>query len=328
MKRREFVAGLAGAVAWPLAVPAQQMEGARRIGILLPASADDSDFQTRVGAFLQGLALLGWTIGRNMRVDIRWASSNAASIRRHAADLAALAPDVILAHGASTIGPMLDATRVVPIVFPVVSDPVAAGYVNTLALPGGNVTGFMQFEFSLSGKWVELLKQIAPGVTRAAVLRDAAQGSGTSQFAVIQALAPSLNIEVTPVNVHDADDIARAVEAFARSTNGGLVVTGGARPGLHRDLIVTLAARHRLPAVYYERFFVAAGGLIAYGPDYVDQYRRAAGYVDRILRGEKPGELPVLAPSKYELTINLKTAAALGLTVPPSLLARADEVIE
>ena len=204
MKRREFVAGLAGAVAWPRAVPAQQMEGARRIGILLPASADDSDFQTRVGAFLQGLALLGWTIVRNMRVDIRWASSNAASIRRHAADLAALAPDVILAHGASTIGPMLDATRIVPIVFPVVSDPVAAGYVNTLALPGGNVTGFMQFEFSLSGKWVELLKQIAPGVTRAAVLRDAAQGSGTSQFAVIQALAPSLNIEVTPVNVHDA----------------------------------------------------------------------------------------------------------------------------
>src|SRR5215217_1412521 len=225
MKRREFVAGLAGAVAWPRAVPAQQMEGARRIGILLPASADDSDLQTRVGAFLQGLALLGWTIGRNMRIDIRWASSNAASIRRHAADLAALAPDVILAHGASTIGPMLDATRVVPIVFPVVSDPGAAGYVNTLALPGGNVTGFMQFEYSLSGKWLELLKQIAPGVTRAAVLWDPAIAAGIGQFAIIQSVAPSLGVELKPIYVRDAGTIEQAVSAFARSSNGSLIVT-------------------------------------------------------------------------------------------------------
>jgi putative ABC transport system substrate-binding protein len=271
---------------------------------------------------------LGWTIGRNVRIDTRWAGANAAEIRRHAAELAALAPDVILAHGGSTVGPLMQATRTVPIVFPVAGDPIAAGFVDSLAHPGGNATGFMNFEFSLSGKWLELLKQIAPGVTRAAVLRDTAQGSGTSQFAVIQAAAAALRLEVNPVNMRDAGEIERAVAAFAPSPNGGLIVTAGGAVQLHRDLIITLAARHKLPAVYYERAFVAAGGLISYGPDLIDQYRRAAGYVDRILKGEKPADLPVQAPTKFETVINLKTAKALGLTVPPSVLARADEVIE
>ena len=277
---------------------------------------------------MQGLALLGWTIGRNVRIDTRWATTNAAEIRRHAAELAALAPDVILAHGASTVGPLLQATRTVPIVFPLAVDPVGAGFVDSLARPGGNATGFMTFEYSMSGKWLELLKQIAPGVTRAAVLRDPDQGSGTGQFGVIQAVAPSLRVEVIPVNMRDAGEIERAVAAFARSPNGGLIVTASGLAQLHRDLIIALAARHKLPAVYYERFFVAAGGLISYGPDFVDQYRRAAGYVDRILKGEKPADLPVQAPTKYEPVINLKTAKALGLDVPPTLLARADEVIE
>ena len=269
MKRREFITLLGGAAAaWPLAARAQQGERMRRIGVLLPAAADDAEFQARVGAFLQGLALLGWTIGRNVRIDTRWATANAAEIRRHAAELAALAPDVILAHGASTVGPLLQATRTVPIVFPIVADPVGAGFVDSLARPGGNATGFMNFEYSMSGKWLELLKQIAPGVTRAAVLRDPAQGSGTSQFAAIQAVAPSLRVEVNPVNVRDAGEIERAVAAFARSPNGGLIVTAGAAATLHRDLIITLAARHKLPAVYSERSFVAAGGLISYGPDY------------------------------------------------------------
>ena len=300
----------------------------RRIGVLLPAAADDAEFQARVGAFLQALAQLGWTIGRNVRIDTRWATANAAEIRRHAAELAALAPDVILAHGASTVGPLLQATRTVPIVFPVVGDPVGAGFVDSLARPGGNATGFMTFEYSLSGKWLELLKEIAPGVTRAAVLRDPAQPSGIGQFGVIQAVAPSLRVEVNPVNVRDAGEIERAVAAFARSPNGGLIVTAGAGRALHRDLIVTLAARHKLPAVYSERSFVAAGGLISYGPDQIDQYRRAAGYVDRILKGEKPADLPVQAPTKYETVLNLKTAKALGLDVPATVLARADEVIE
>ena len=329
MKRREFITLLGGAAAaWPLAARAQQRERMRRIGVLLPAAADDAEFQARVGAFLQGLALLGWTIGRNVRIDTRWATANAAEIRRHAAELAALAPDVILAHGASTVGPLLQATRTVPIVFPIVVDPVGAGFVDSLARPGGNATGFMTFEYSISGKWLELLKQIAPGVTRVAVLRDPAIPSGTGQFGVIQAVAPSLRVEVSPVNMRDAGEIERAVAAFARAPNGGLIVTASALAALHRDLIITLAARHKLPAVYFERFFVAAGGLISYGPDYIDQYRRAAGYVDRILKGEKPADLPVQAPTKYELVINLKTAKALGLDVPPTLLARADEVIE
>ena len=328
MKRRTFINLLGSAAAWPLAARAQQAERVRRIGVLLPAAADDAEFQARLAAFHQGLALLGWTIGRNVRIDTRWATTNAAEIRRHAAELAALAPDVILAHGASTVGPLLQATRTVPIVFPVVGDPVGAGFVDSLARPGGNATGFMNFEYSLSGKWLELLKQIAPGVTRVAVLRDSATPTGIGQFGVIQAVAPSLRVEVIPINVRDAGEIERAVAAFARSAEWRSDRDGERVGDVHRDLIVTLAARHKLPAVYYERFFVAAGGLISYGPDFIDQYRQAASYVDRILKGEKPADLPVQAPTKYETVINLKTAKALGLTVPPSVLARADEVIE
>ena len=313
---------------WPLAARAQQGERVRRVGVLLPAAADDAEFQARLAAFYQGLALLGWTIGRNVRIDTRWATANAADIRRHAAELVALAPDVILAHGASTVGPLLQATRTVPIVFPIVGDPVGAGFVDSLARPGGNATGFMTAEFSMAGKRLELLKQIASSVTRVAVLRDSTQGSGTGEFAAIQAVAPSLRVEVNPVNVRDAGEIERAVAAFARSPNGGVIVAAGAGAALHRNLIITLAARHKLPAVYFDRSFVAAGGLISYGADYFDQYRRAAGYVDRILKGEKPADLPVQAPTKYELVINLKTAKALGLDVPATVLARADEVIE
>jgi len=300
----------------------------RRIGVLLPATADDTQYQTWVGAFLQQLAQSGWTIGRNVRIDTRWATPNAAEIRRHAAELAALAPDVILAHGASTVRPLLQATRAVPIVFPVTSDPVGSGLVDSLAQPGGNATGFMTTEYSIGGKWLELLKQIAPRTTRAAVLRDPTQGGGTSQFAAIQAVAPSLMVEASPVNMRDAGEIERAVAAFARSPNGGMIVTEGAPASLHRKLIITLAVRHKLPTVYFDRYFVTTGGLISYGPDYVDQYQRAAGYVDRILKGEKPADLPIQAPVKYELVINLKTAKAIGLSVPDTLLARADEVIE
>ena len=329
MRRREFITFLCGAaVAWPLAARAQQPERMRRIGILLAATADDTEFQARVGAFLQALALLGWTIGRNVRIDTRWATANAGEIRRHAEELAAIAPDVILAHGASTVGPLLQATRTVPIVSPVFGDPVGAGFVDSLARPGGNVTGFMSFEYGMAGKWLELLKETVPSVTRAGVLRDPSQGSGTSQFAAIQAVAPSLRVEVNPVNMRDAGEIERGLAAFARSPGGGLIVTAGAAAKRHRDLIIALAARHKLPAVYYERYFVAAGGLISYGSDFVDQYRRAAGYVDRILKGEKPADLPVQTATKYELVINLKTAKALDLAMPPSLLARADEVIE
>ena len=329
LERREFITLLGGAAAaWPLAAPAQQAERMRRIGVFLPARADDPVFHPWVGAFLQGLALSGWTLGRNVRVDTRWATT-AADIRRHATELAALAPDVILAHGASTGGPMLQATRTVPVVFPNVGDPVGAGFVESLARPGGNATGFMSFEYSLSGKWLELLKQIAPGVTRVAVLRDPATPSGVGQFSVIQAVAPSLRVEVNLINMRrDAGEIERAIAAFAGSPNGGLIVTASALAFVHRELIVTLAARHKLPAVYAYRNIVTAGGLISYGADYTDQFRRAAGYVDRILKGEKPADLPVQAPTKYELVINLKTAKALGLTVPDSLLARADEVIE
>ena len=328
MRRREFISLLSGAVAaWPLAARGQQGERVRVIGVLLPAAADDPVFQARLAAFYQELALLGWSIGRNVRIDTRWATANADTIRRHAAELVALAPDVILAHGDSTVEPLLQATRTVPIVFPVLGDPVAAGYVESLARPGGNVTGFMIFEYSMGGKWLELLKQIAPGVTRAAVLRDPPQ-SGASQFTAIQTVAPSLRVEVSPVNTRDAGEIERAVAAFARAPNGALIVTAGAAVTLHRELIITLAARHKLPAVYYERFFAVAGGLISYGPDYVDQYRRAAGYVDRILKGEKPANMPVQAPTKYELVINFKTAKALGLTIPPAVLARANSVIE
>jgi len=327
MRRREFITVLGGATAaWPLVTGAQQPERVRRIGILLATTADDAEFQAWVGAFLQALALLGWTIGRNVRIDTRWATANAVEIRRHAAELAALAPDVILAHGASTVGPLLQATRTVPIVSPVFGDPVGAGFVDSLARPGGNVTGFVVFEYGMAVKWLELLKETVPSVTRAAVLRDPSQGSGTSQFAAIQAVAPSLRVEVNPLNLRDPAEIERAVAAFARSPNGGLIVTAGATSIRDRGLIVKLAERYKLPTVYYERIFVTAGGLISYGADYVEQYRRAAGYVDRILKGE--ADLPVQMPTKYELVINRKTAQRLGLTIPSSLLARADEVIE
>ena len=329
MNRRKFITLLGGAAAaWPLAARAQQPERMRRIGVLMPATSDDTEFQARLAAFHQGLALLGWTIGRNVRIDTRWATTNADDIRRHAAELAALAHDVILAHGGATVGPLLQATRTVPIVFPVAVDPVGAGFVESLARPGGNTTGFLSYEYSLGGKWLEILKQIAPAVTRVGVLRNPAISSGPAQFGVIQAVAPSLRVEVNPFNMRDADEIERAVAAFARASNGGLIVTASGLAARHLDLIVTLAARYKLPAVYFERSFVAGGGLISYGADYTDQYRRAAGYVDRILKGEKPADLPVQAPTRYDLVINLKTAKALGIEVPPMLLARADEVIE
>jgi putative ABC transport system substrate-binding protein len=328
MRRREFIAGLGSTVAWPLAARAQQADRVRRIGVLLPATADDAEFQARVGAFLQAMALLGWTIGRNVQIDTRWATANPVEIRKHAAELAALAPDVVLTNGASAVAAMLRATRTVPIVFPSVADPVAAGFVDSLARPGGNATGFISGEYSIGGKRLELLKQIAPAVTRVAVLRDATQGDGTSQFATMQAVAPSLKVEVNPVNMRDAGEIERAVAAFARAPNGGLVVAANAAGLRHREFIITLAARHKLPAVFFARVFVAAGGLISYGADYVDQYRRAAGYVDRILKGEKPADLPVQAPTKYETVLNLKTAKALGLTIPETLLATADELIQ
>jgi putative ABC transport system substrate-binding protein len=329
MRRREFVTLLGGAAAaWPLAARAQQPERMRRIGILLPAAADDTEFQTRIGAFLQGLQQLGWTIGRNVRIDTRWAGANAVEVRKHAAELAALAPEVILAYGSSALGPLLQATRTVPIVFAGVADPVGAGFVDSLARPGGNATGFMSYEYGLSGKWLELLQQIAPSVSRVAVLRDPALTSGTGQFGAIQAVAPSLRVEVNPVNLRDAGEIERAVTAFARSPNGGLIVPGSASAQLYRDLIITLAAGHKLPAVYFDRSFVAAGGLISYGADQIDQYRHAASYVDRILKGEKPADLPVQAPTRYETVLNMRTAKALGLDVPPTVLVRAGEVIE
>ena len=301
----------------------------RRIGVLVASPADDAESQARVAAFKEGLAQLGWTEGRNVRIDTRWATTNADDLRKHAAELAASTPDVLVgASGTTTVAALLQATRTVPIVFAIVVDPVGAGFVASLARPGGNATGFTMFEYGMSGKWLELLKQIAPGVTRAAVLRDPAIASGIGQFGAIQAVAPSLRVELSPVDVRDAPEIERAVTAFAGIENGGLVVTASPSGTVHRELIIALAARHKLPAVYWQRFYRASGGLMSYGPDLLDQYRRAAGYVDRILKGEKPADLPVQAPTKYELVINLKTAKALGLTVPPSLLARADEIIE
>ena len=328
MKRRAFIALIGSATAVPFAARAQQGERVRRIGVLLPATADDTEFQARLGAFLQALALLGWTVGRDVRIDTRWSGTTADDIRRNAVELAAQSPDVILADGATTVGPLLQVTRVVPIVFPVIGDPVASGFVDSLARPGGNATGFMNFEYSNSAKWLEMLKEIVPSLTRVAVLRDTVALSGAGQFGAIQAVAPSLGIEISPVDVRSADYMERAVAAFAHSANAGLIVTASPRAIVHRELIIALAARHKLPAVYFERFFAKGGGLISYGPDIVDQYRRAAGYVDRILKGEKPADLPVQAPTKYELAINLKTAKALGVIVPPTLLARADEVIE
>jgi putative ABC transport system substrate-binding protein len=310
MRRREFITLLGGAAAWPLAARGQHAERVRRIGVLLNTTADNPYFQTWVGAFLQGLQQSGWSIGQNVRIDTRWAAGSATEVRKHAAELAAIAPDVILAHGDTTVGPLLQATRTVPIVFPVAADPVGAGFVDSLARPGGNATGFMSFEYSLSGKWLELLMQIAPNVTRAAVLRDPSQGSGTSQFAAIATAAPLLKVDVSPVNMRDAGEIERAVAAFARPSNGGLITTAAAAANVYRDLIIKLAAQHKLPTIFYERSFVAAGGLASYGPDFADQYRHAAGYVDRILKGEKPADMPVRVPTKNEMVINLKTANA------------------
>jgi putative ABC transport system substrate-binding protein len=327
MRRREFIMLLGGAAAWPLAAHAQQPERMRRIGALMNLTADDPEASARVTALAQGLQQLGWTVGRNLQIDYRWGAGDADRSRRYAAELVALVPDVILAGGGSVVGPLLQVARNVPIVFVNAVDPVGAGFVDSLAQPGGHVTGFTLFEYGISAKWLELLKEIAPRVTRAAVIRNEAFPGGNAQFAVIQAAAPSFGVEVRPVGVHDAPEIERAVTAFARSSNGGLIVT--AVPlAVHRELIVALAARHRLPAVYSFRYYATSGGLISYGPDTTDPYRRAAGYVDRILKGEKPADLPVQAPTKYELVINLKTAKALGLDVPPTLLARSDEVIE
>ena len=326
--RRELLAALGSAVAaWPLAARAQQVERTRRIGVLTYIPADDAEGQARLAAFTQALSQLGWSEGRNLRIDARWA--NAGDVQRHAAELVAAAPDVLVAAtGAPTVASLLQATRTIPIVFAIVIDPVGAGFVASMAQPGGNATGFTTWEYSMSGKWLELLKEIAPGVTRAAVLRDPASASGTGQFGAVQIVAPALGVQVTPVDVRDAGEIERAVATFARGPNGGLIVTGSAGGIVHRELIAKAAARHKLPAVFPSRVYVTSGGLISYGPDLIDQFRRAAGYVDRILKGEKPGDLPVQAPTKYELVINLKTAKMLGLEIPPSVLARADEVIE
>jgi ABC-type uncharacterized transport system substrate-binding protein len=328
MKRREFLGVMGGVAAtWPLAARAQQPERIRRIGVLSGGSAGTPGTGVFLAAFQQALQQLGWIDGRNVRIDYRSAAGNAENYRKYAAELVALAPDVILTPGGS-LAAMLEATRTVPIVFTITADPVGAGYVESLARPGGNATGFMQFEFSLTAKWLELLKEIAPGVTRAAVLRDPANPNGIGQFAVIQYVAPSIGVDVTPINMRDAGDIERGITAFARFPNGGLVMASTPLANVHQDLIIALAASHRLPAVYFDRSFVAVGGLISYGADFADQFRRAAGYVDRILRGEKPADLPVQVPTKYDLAINLRTAKALGIIVPPSLLARADEVIE
>jgi putative ABC transport system substrate-binding protein len=329
MRRREFNTLLAGAaLTWTQAVRAQQPEPRRRVGVLLPGSANDPRYQAWLAQFQQALATEGWSIGHNVQIDARFATDDSAEIRRHAAELLALGPDVVLAHGASTVRPLLQATRSVPIVFPIVADPVAAGFVNSLARPGGNVTGFMTAEYGVAGKWLELLKEIEPTVTRTAVFRDPAIITGASQFAAIQAVSHFVKVDVSPVNVREAAEIEREIADFARSSGGGLIITSGPGPQHHRELIVALSRQYKLPAVYPERFYVAAGGLVSYGVDYLDQYRRAAGYVARILRGEKPADLPVQAPTKYELVINLKTAKALGIEVPPTLLARADEVIE
>jgi putative tryptophan/tyrosine transport system substrate-binding protein len=328
MKRREFITLLGGAVALPVAARAQQPERIRRIGAFISLGAGDAEGRARLTAFVQGLKELGWTDGGSVRIDIRWSAGDAERNRSTAAELVALSPDVILASGGTVMGPLQQATRTVPIVFTQVGDPVGAGFVETLARPGGNVTGFMNLEYGISAKWLELLKQIAPHLTRAAVLRDPTLIAGIGQLGAIQSVAPSFGVELRPVNVRDAGEIERAVEGFARESNSGLIVLSGALAIGHRELITTLALRNRLPAVYPARSFVASGGLISYGPDSVDPHRRAARYVDRILKGEKPADLPVQAPTKFELIINLSTANALGLTVPPSLLARADEVIE
>jgi putative ABC transport system substrate-binding protein len=329
MKRRAFIAALGGAAAIALTptLAARAQERMRRIGVLNSLAADDAEGQSRMASFVRGLQQAGWTVGQNVQIDFRWAGGQIDEIRTLAAELLALAPDVILATGSEVVGP-LQANRAVPIVFVNVIDPVGAGFVESLARPGGNITGFTQFEYSTSGKWLELLKEIAPRVTRAAVLRDHAMASGLGQFAAVQSAASRLGIEVRPINVRASIEIERAIGAFTAAPNGGLIVTASALVVGHRELIVSLAARHKLPAVYNQRLFVAAGGLVSYGPDRSEHYRLAAGYVDRILKGEKPADLPVQSATRQRLVINRKTAKALGLTVPPALLARADEVIE
>ena len=327
MRRREFITLLGGAAAWPLLARAQQAHRVRRIGALMTQAADDPEGQARLLALAQGLQESGWAIGSNVRIDTRWGEGDAERYRRYAAELVALAPDVILVNGPAALAQLQQATRSLPIVFTNVTDPVGAGFVVSVARPGGNATGFMLSEYSTSGKWLELLKEIAPRVTRAAIIRDPTLTSSVAQFAAIQSAAASLGVELSPIDMRNTGEIERSIAAFARAPNGGLIVpTGGS--STRRSLIVTLAARHRLPAVYPFRYYIADGGLISYGPDPIDQYRRAAGYVDRIFKGEKPADLPVQAPTKYDLVINLRTAKALGLVVPPTLLARADEVIE
>jgi putative ABC transport system substrate-binding protein len=329
MRRREFITLVGGtATTWPLAARAQQRKPMRRIGALIPLAASDPQVQARYAAFLQGLQQLGWTVGNNVQIESRWSAGNEDETRKYAAELVALAPDVIFTSGSAGLGPLQRATRTVPIVFALAPDPVGAGFVDSLARPGGNITGFTPYDYGLGAKWLELLKQIVPSVTRVAVLRDPAITGGIGLWGAIQSVSPSFGVELRPVDVRDANEMERALAAFAGSPNGGLILTGSAGAIIHRDLIIALAARHQLPAVYYERYFAAAGGLICYGSDSVEQFRLAAGYVDRILKGEKPADLPVQAPTKYELVINLKTARALGLEVPPTLLARADEVIE
>jgi len=329
MKRREFITLLGGAAAaWPLAARAQQAERVRRIGVLMNFSADDAEGQARLAAFRQGLQQAGWSVGGNIRIDYRWAADDAELFRKYAAELVALAPDVILASGNPSVAALQQATRSVPIVFAPIGDAVASGFVESLARPGGNITGFSAFEYSLSGKWLELLKELSPRVSRAAIVRDLGLPQGSGLLGAIQSVAPSLSVELSPINVGDTAAFERAVAAFARSTNGGLIVTTSPWAVAHRDLIIALAAQHHLPAVYAFRYFVTSGGLISYGPSSIDQFRRAAGYIDRFLRGEKPADLPVQTPTKYELVINLKTARALGLEIPPTVLARADEVIE
>ena len=328
MRRREFITLLGGTVmAWPLAAHAQQAERVRRIGVLMPFTANDPEAQARNVVFEQSLRQLGWTVGRDLQIEHRSPGGDAASIRRDAAELVALAPDVLLAVGSSTTGLLLQATQTIPVVFVNLADPVGAGFVQSLARPGGNATGFTNYEYSMSGKWVELLKQIAPHVTRVAVFRDPTLAAGIGQFSAIQSVAQSFGVELTPFSVRDPGEIERGVAAFARSGNGGLIVTAGGT-AFRRNLIIGLASRYKLPAVYSFRYYATDGGLITYGPDTYDPFRSAAAYVDRILKGEKPADMPVQAPTKYELVINLKTAKALGLTVPPSLLAHANEVIE
>ena len=329
MRRREFITLVGGAAAWPLVARAQQREQMRSVGVLTPFAPHDSEGQDRVTAFVQALQQLGWSVGQNIRLHYRWGDGTSATMQKYAAEIVALAPDVILADSSASVAPLLQATQTIPIVFAIVADPVGAGYVESLARSGGNATGFTPFEYAIAGKLLELLKEIAPRVTRAAILRDPAIAAGPGQFGAIQAVAPSLGVELRPINVRDAEEqIERSLTAFAQGSNGGLIVAGSPVAAARRDLIVALAARHRLPAVYNARLYSEIGGLVSYGADFLDQCRRAAVYVDRILKGEKPADMPVQGPTKYQLVINIKTAKALGLTVPPSLLARAAEVIE